>query len=1816
MMSRKICFVCGSIGAETLLYIKQRDKGAFFPFLEHHDPPKGSRLPGVDGSVDSCRVCDAFLTQQWDSYEQSKTPTIKRLYWLKRADNGHFTGAEMRLQGEYIAQVMGLQYQPGVPVFDGTNSPPSMSYGDESPPHESRSRYSYPQDSVCVFNSHQKMDAVPSKPSFKSMTGNSSEGVLDLSVTKKTWAKAENVNNVNADYKKIKSETFVCFTCGLLLPVFEGKTVNAVQQANKEPFFPFLKECMPPKGALPITQSAQVCSSCRTSLYQQWQAYEMSGIPLHSRSYRLSEDMPIPLKTGHSDKEYVKHKESFSSSQESPTHNCYLCGIANPENLIRKLDTLPPKISGPYAMFFPIVRDLRRPSGAQPLKSDGTVLVCFTCFGHLQHQWQVQEVQGVPLYHRNYSLQFLETVTKKQSDRKTVDSFDISQPLNIQISVSSPDVSKNQSIQSAQRTAQGLLAIAAPVVTLNNAESAGPPPLSSPSPASINPQASRLNSESRRLSVESGSVKTSISMPHPLQHVTAIPKKVCFLCGEKCIVAKSHILCSYPTRHEPKVPNTQTVPFFPFLANRDPAASSDPMTDDGTVSACNFCYALLQKQYNEYEESKTPSDSNRWLRKYLLTDYTCYVCGTVTDRKSVRSLEVAKFSFLKDHNCAPSALILDEGENICVCRSCFYSLEHQYSEYERMGVPSEMRKYNWINLGQTAMPDDSNDETSNQGEDLDRKALVSVKVEDALTEGKTSMPPLCPVSPTQAEASMSTGVAGQGSKLPPLTMMSPASTKLPRNTATVPPLNQVSPSNGTTSSSTNAALIATPSSSFAARLRKLATQAMDTPDETAAKPVSNVSPRTSTPKRGPPPLVYSSHSTATLTSPPVVTIAPTQTHPSTVSSDSRQGVERSHSVHSTTSLHFEPVNLKPDRDQRSHSTHSREDDRDRLPGKENLVGQASRRVTPHSTPGSMSPLISSSRDDAHMRGFQPYRSGEEMRHAVPPAFTLDPSSYPYPAFLPPHAFPPAFRLDDQLMLERYRMMPPPYVPLGHPGMMPHPGVHPLLSGARYPTELLHQFQFAGQAGCLPDHMSPVALERQQRYEEERHKEFEREKERDREREKEREKEKEREAALRRQKERERLYEKEREYERQQAHDRVQRERDKTRPHDSHMERRMEDQSSRMSDSGRSGDVPEGIAAKFGSITQGTPRDSGYGDRSHHQEYGDRAHHHQESTYNGRWEDNYKQISQDAKNKIKHQDLQKIQNRGNYRQDPEKRYSLSNSNRDTGHHTNPPPLVPPKSHDRDVKPTKPLDNNLFRPFDNKGLSNGVNSSHCVDYSRSRQDNKICDRMDAQSRYSTLDIVKQEHNDVFQKTVADSHPISRPSDSGSALLERNKVELTVPQVHRNHLLQSPERIKKEMISKSKNDMIPNYKPNMSFVFPFDDNFRQKLESQVEHVVSKLDLDEKRLQAARARGTCSSDSDFDEGEMEEKRKEKLLLVTSGPPLKLHTPRSKMKFLSNLELTSQGRRKELQYERIRRHRRLQHESSTSPIEVEASVSPPLAMPSSELTEQLCKETEYKPKCGFLNQLDLEAVRGERKQELEQIRQICQKDKVRRERNFSQREELPSPTDKAMKSAGHGVKRKLSDMDDSPETSTPHPKDRKCAPERKYSILGSQYHSQDRKSLLFPDNHNRQLSREFAQEFHESVLETTKKELANRLGPNRSKSGEDQSKSSLVDFGANHHGSTQSGTSSRSHDFMQWPGIDGVLESYQRHIAELQLEKQILLDRCRRLKSDNKDLNKTAENLTHRMTELCEKKRNFEEERSQNQGAVDKLKQCLKRLH
>lgn len=108
-----VCYVCGFRGAGELYSLRvrpnpERPNEASFPFLEGHEPPNGLAPASQQSYVRVCSICYTMLMQQWESYEREGRPYSQRLYHLKRFDGKNFIGAEMSLQGEYAAQMLGL----------------------------------------------------------------------------------------------------------------------------------------------------------------------------------------------------------------------------------------------------------------------------------------------------------------------------------------------------------------------------------------------------------------------------------------------------------------------------------------------------------------------------------------------------------------------------------------------------------------------------------------------------------------------------------------------------------------------------------------------------------------------------------------------------------------------------------------------------------------------------------------------------------------------------------------------------------------------------------------------------------------------------------------------------------------------------------------------------------------------------------------------------------------------------------------------------------------------------------------------------------------------------------------------------------------------------------------------------------------------------------------------------------------------------------------------------------------------------------------------------------------------------------------------------------------------------------------------------------------------------------------------------------------------------------------------------------------------------------------------------------------------------
>lgn len=115
-LPRNVCFVCGNVGHPDQYWLRSKPVNnayeAYFPFLESHEAPAGYKYNRQDQAVRACYLCYSLLMQQWDRYHKDNTPHNRRLYWLKRCDNGPYTGAEMGMQGEYAAQVLGLSVEP------------------------------------------------------------------------------------------------------------------------------------------------------------------------------------------------------------------------------------------------------------------------------------------------------------------------------------------------------------------------------------------------------------------------------------------------------------------------------------------------------------------------------------------------------------------------------------------------------------------------------------------------------------------------------------------------------------------------------------------------------------------------------------------------------------------------------------------------------------------------------------------------------------------------------------------------------------------------------------------------------------------------------------------------------------------------------------------------------------------------------------------------------------------------------------------------------------------------------------------------------------------------------------------------------------------------------------------------------------------------------------------------------------------------------------------------------------------------------------------------------------------------------------------------------------------------------------------------------------------------------------------------------------------------------------------------------------------------------------------------------------------------
>ena len=628
----------------------------FFPFLEYHEASPGSSIHS-DGSVDVCKVCQAFLIGQWNSYERNNTPIVKRLYWLKRADGSGSGGSGSRKNDPqmhvsthvrddmYKLNMREAQYHESEPRDDNgyqeTSEPPL----DKCRPGTSAVDIDVPSVAVCygcgastskhsirvVHTSHWSKSEEPYFPCILGHPAPSGAKPVDhlgrvlmcdpcTVYLLRQWHNYER-DSIPLHQRKYHlrnegdlvteglpsggtpagSGNITCFLCGQTAVLSSAHLIRANRCNANEPYYPFLEKHTPAPGALALSKDgvAQVCSVCSKDLYEQWNAHELTHNPHSKRSYRIPK---IDSSSSGSNKE--------GSDKSSRSEVCYLCSQLTAHSSLKVVNTLAPDKTSSHHMYFPFITNVKRPHKAKPIDSDGRTLVCTHCNAQLKQQWKIFQGEGVPHNERRYV---------------------------------------------------------------------------------INPYGT--NQRNGLPDAYAGVSPTIENQP--------FSNGVCFLCGAHADPTRLYKLHSYPRRSLDELHDS--TPFFPFLASRNPAPSSAAIETDGTVLSCLFCYFNLIAQWHDYENSKSFADSNRWLRRYYVHEFVCYTCGQFASRDDVRTISTKEFSFLLKVERPKGGLVLDQGSVIVTCSACELSLIRQKRSFEHMRVPEEKRRYK-IGKPQTTSP--------------------------------------------------------------------------------------------------------------------------------------------------------------------------------------------------------------------------------------------------------------------------------------------------------------------------------------------------------------------------------------------------------------------------------------------------------------------------------------------------------------------------------------------------------------------------------------------------------------------------------------------------------------------------------------------------------------------------------------------------------------------------------------------------------------------------------------------------------------------------------------------------------------------------------------------------------------------------------------------------------------------------------------------------------------------------------------------------------------------------------------------------------
>ncbi|KMY95804.1 uncharacterized protein LOC6735712 isoform X2 [Drosophila simulans] len=481
--------------------------------------------------------------------------------------------------------------------------------------------------------------------------------------------------------------TFVCYTCGTDTPSSQLRLVYCCPNAEREPYYPFIKTMKVYKNASPISPQGmvQVCSTCN----EKHSGLAEGGPPPASSSTHSAVGGGSPS-AGHS----LESNSAMYSTSGAITGNsgAQFGGRNSPsEKSLANSDSMSNVRFRPYETNSNnsnsnTARDLKQirrsdsrpnsPSSSQGAIENGhgqyPCSICKVMCPSNKMDWLSTSAEHMNSHAMHFPCLKANAVTNNNNNNNT----------NNNNNNNNNELNSNRVL--ACKDCKDYLAsqwetMDAERVPLEHRRYNIPSPMLT----SSSPNGSRHGAMS---------INTPPSTPSISSSTPASTSIYCYLCGLHSDLTLARVL--YASKEGSR-------PYFPLLLKHNSLPNAEQLRNNSAL-VCTFCYHSMLNQWRKYEAqspSVNPAD-----RKYNWHDYNCHLCGITTYRKRVRALPVNEFPFVK-HQKSDDGLLLENGEYAVVCLDCYESLRQQASQHDRFGVPISRRAYNWV--PQPPPPEDS-----------------------------------------------------------------------------------------------------------------------------------------------------------------------------------------------------------------------------------------------------------------------------------------------------------------------------------------------------------------------------------------------------------------------------------------------------------------------------------------------------------------------------------------------------------------------------------------------------------------------------------------------------------------------------------------------------------------------------------------------------------------------------------------------------------------------------------------------------------------------------------------------------------------------------------------------------------------------------------------------------------------------------------------------------------------------------------------------------------------------------------------------------